>query len=62
MKNDICSRCNGSGEGQHETTQCLDCNGTGSSYAARKLREQKELIDCMKEDRADAKRDEDDRY
>lgn len=26
----ICTECNGSGEGMHDRSRCLKCNGTGT--------------------------------
>lgn len=36
---EICTKCNGSGEGQYDGTQCWWCKGWGVEY---KLREEKD--------------------
>lgn len=39
---DICSACNGSGEGMHDGSTCRNCKGKGVTIDTEQLREEAE--------------------
>jgi len=49
MSDDICSRCNGSGQGQHEGLHCDSCNGSGTELLESE-KEQQEMMVAMQDD------------